>query len=114
MRIQLAGSKGSVTVDAYRPRIEISSDAPPWTPPERNPEDPMGFWSSTNRAAGVRAKRSWVVPPTAEPLSEDIRHFVDCIVEKRESDVNVTDGQAILEALFACYRSAASGAPVDL
>ena len=113
VEIDLIGSRGSARVDAYRPRIEISSDAPPWTSPPRSPEDPMGFWSSTRQAAGERQKHAWVVTaPEAGP--SDPSYFVDCIVEKRESDLNVTDGQAILEALFACYRSAASGAPVDL
>ena len=51
---------------------------------------------------------------SAEPLRDDVRHFVDCIVEKRESDVAVTDGKAILEALFACYRSASTGDVVEL
>ena len=113
VEIDLIGSRGSARVDAYRPRIEVSSDAPPWTSPPRSPEDPMGFWSSTRQAAGERQKHAWVVAAPEEGPS-DPSYFVDCIVEKRESDVNVTDGQAILEALFACYRSAASGAPVDL
>jgi predicted dehydrogenase len=115
MRIQLVGTRGSIMVDAYRPRIEVSSDAPPWTPPERSAEDPMGFWTSTTLAAGTRAKRSWVVPPSAaEPMRDDVRHFVDCVIAEQESDVSVADGRAILEALFACYRSAATGEVVEV
>jgi predicted dehydrogenase len=113
MRIQLTGTRGSAMVDAYRPRIEVSDAEAPWTAPPLNPEDPMGFWTSTRRASGEKLKRAWLVPAPAGARS-DAGYFIDCILEERESDVSVRDGRATLEALFACYRSAAAGAPVEL
>lgn len=113
VRIQLVGSAGTALVDAHRPRLEVQRDGPPWTPPPRHPDDPMGFWSSTRKAAGEREKRQWVVPEL-EKAPSDVAHFVDCIEEGRESDMNVSAAVAILEALFACYRSAAERAPVEL
>ncbi len=106
MRVVLVGSRGSVLVDAYRPRAEISSDAPPWTAPPRNPDDPMGFWSSTRAAAGENPKRSWFMPPSAE-TSSDQSHFVDAVLGGFESDVTIADGAAAVEVLMAAYKSAA-------
>jgi predicted dehydrogenase len=113
MRLRLTGTRASAVVDAYRPRIEVSSDALPWTPPSRSPEDPMGFWSSTRRASGERPKEAWVLSSAAD-VHADARHFLDSIAEDRESDLDAAAGKAILEALFACYRSAATGGVVDL
>lgn len=113
IRLELFGERGSAVVDAHRPRIESSSDAPPWTSPPRNPEDPMGFWSSTRAASGEREKTAWTVPETRPPAS-DASYFIDCILEGRESDLDASDGRAILDVLFACYRSAAEGRAVEL
>ena len=43
-QLYLIGTRGSLLVDANRPRLEIYTSAPPWTPPPVNPRDPMGFW----------------------------------------------------------------------
>ena len=112
MRMTLAGTRGSVTIDAYRPRLEISNDEPPWTPPRRNPDDPMGFWSSTTAAAGVRPKTNWQTLDAGG--KSDASFFVDCIEQDRESDLPVARAAQATEAILAGYRSAAEGAWVTL
>ena len=55
-QIHLVGTAGTATIDAFRPRLEIYSDAPAWRQPAKpHPEDPMGFWSSTQQAHWVLA-----------------------------------------------------------
>ena len=73
----------------------------------------MGFWSSTTRAAGAKPKRAWRAVHSNEGPN-DVGHFVDCIEDGRESDMNVREAGRILEALFACYRSASLGKPVEV
>lgn len=110
-QIRLTGSQGSVLLDAYRPRLEIFSDAPAWQQPARpHPEDPMGFWSSTVQENGVASKQSWW--PTGPEAASDMSHFVDCIARNRESDVSALVGGRAVEAILAGYASAAVGQPV--
>ncbi len=113
VRLALAGSRGSTVIDAHRPRLEVSDAGEPWTPPRRIPEDPMGFWSSTQKLAGVQPKRAWRSVEDGGGQN-DVEHFVDCVTTERESDMNIDEARRILEALFACYRSAASRRPVEI
>ncbi|MCA9068239.1 MAG: Gfo/Idh/MocA family oxidoreductase [Planctomycetaceae bacterium] len=54
-QLHLVGTKDCVTLDAHSPRFEVWSDAPPWRQPSTpHPEDPMGFWSSTQAEGGVQ------------------------------------------------------------
>ena len=111
-QIRLTGSEGSILLDAYRPRLEIFSDAPPFQQPARpHPEDPMGFWSSTVQENGIAPKESWW--PVASPQQSDMACFVDCIEQDRESDVSALVGARAVEAILAGYRSAAAGQPVS-
>jgi predicted dehydrogenase len=111
MRLYLVGTKGSLLLDAAQPRLEVSSDAPAWSPPERNPGDPMGFWSSTQRAVGTQRKRAWRTV-SAYDGPDDASYFLDCIEAGRESAMSVEAAYRVQLALFACYRSAAEGKPV--
>lgn len=112
-QIHLIGTDGTATIDAFRPRLEIFSDAEPWRQPlEPHPEDPMGFWSSTQKSGGVQPKTDWwPVPPI---LQSDTSYFLDCIEHDRESDVSVAVGAHAVEAILAGYEAAASGRTVRL
>lgn len=112
-QVHLAGTAGRETVDANRPRLEVYSDAPPWRAPDvLHPEDPMGFWSSTQRENGVRPKDSWW--PVAEAAQSDAAYFLDCLVQERESNVPVAVGAHAVEVIRAGYESAATGEVVTL
>lgn len=111
VRLTLIGSRASAIVDAHRPRLEIASSESPWTPPAPHPGDPMGCWRSTQEEAGLVEKRSWVSIEAA--AGDDVAFFIDCIESGRDSDLDAGVAARIVEDLFACYRSAALGRPVD-
>ena len=109
----LIGTDGAVTIDAFRPRLEIYSDAPAWQQPQKaHPEDPMGFWSSTQEAGGVRPKTAWW--PVQEATRSDAAHFLDCIEQGRPSDVDAAMGAHTVEVVLAAYRAAAEGTTVTI
>jgi predicted dehydrogenase len=113
-RVCLVGTKGSVTVDAHRPRVEVWADVDSWTAPPRDPDDPMGMWTvmpdSPYKAA---PKENWVLP-TVSFWAADAKHFLDCVEQGRQSEVSADVAGAATEILFAAYRSAAIGAAVEL
>jgi predicted dehydrogenase len=108
----LIGTKGCACIDAYRPRLEVWADEEPWTAPRRHPDDPMGFWSSTQEESGTRKKQAWITPEFAG--YDDARYFLDCIEQGRESDVPAEAAAAATEVLLAAYQSAATGEVVAL
>jgi predicted dehydrogenase len=111
-RLTLVGSEQSLVVDASRPRLEVSSDEPPWTPPPIHAEDPMGFWVSTQEEVGVRPKRSWI--PIAPAAASDVTYFLDCLDAGRESEMAAAEAALATEVLLAGYQSAATGMVVRL
>jgi predicted dehydrogenase len=111
-RTYLAGEKGVVSVDAYRPRLEVWADESPWLPPRLDPEDPMGFWKSTLEQTEASPKQAWVTPPHEGP--SDVAYFLDCIEQGRPSDVSAEVGAEVMRALMAAYESAATGRFVTL
>lgn len=112
-QIHLIGTDDAVTIDAFRPRLEIFSDAPGWTqPPSPHPDDPMGFWSSTQHSGGVQPKTDWF--PIAPGVQSDASYFLDCIEQEHESDVPATLGAHAVEAILAGYVAAAEGRTVEL
>ena len=113
-QIYLVGTRGSLLVDANRPRLELYSSGPPWTPPPVNPRDPMGFWRTAQEEVNARPKRTLV--PLSNMLDErsDASHFIDCIVEERESGMNAREAAMLTEILLAGYMSAAEGRVVRL
>ena len=112
-RVMLVGSRGALLVDAYRPRLEIYADEPPWTPPPVNPGYPMGFWKSGQEEVGTRPKQGWIVP--GQPgIPTDVSYFIDCIELGRESDMPAERAAEGIEVLMAAYRSAATGQVVRL
>ncbi len=112
-QLHLVGSEQSVFLDAFRPRLEIYSDAPPWKQTETpHPEDPMGFWSSTTEEGGVEPKESWLT--IEKPLQSDAAHFLDCIEAGTDSDVNAAVGAHVVDVIMASYRSAAAREVVEI
>jgi predicted dehydrogenase len=106
-RIVLVGDKRSITVDANAPRLEVGTDEPPWTPPAVHPRDPMGFWTSTLRESGLRAKGHW--QSLWPPGSTDAGYFLDCLDAGIDSEMSVIPAAHATEVLLAAYRSAATG-----
>ncbi len=111
-RVVVVGSRRTLIADANRPRLEVYAAEPPWTPPRPHPEDPMGFWASTQAESGVQQKRTWV-PTTAEGRS-DAGYFVDCLAAQRDSEISVVEAAQATEVLLATYQSAALGKAVSL
>lgn len=109
----LVGTKGTATIDGYRPRLEIAEAGPPWAPPPRNPDDPMGFWASTQAAVGTKPKREWQVLGESNAAA-DQRYFIDCVERGRESDLPVATAAHVTEVVFAAYKSAAKRQTVHL
>lgn len=112
-QIHLVGTAGTETIDTFRPRLEIYSDAPTWRQPAKpHPEDPMGFWSSTQQAGGVEPKSDW--HPVQSAVQGDASYFLDCIEQDCESDVPAAVGAHAVEVILAGYESAATGDTVEL
>lgn len=113
-RVCLVGTKASVTIDAHRPRVEVWSDFEPWTAPPRDPDDPMGMWAPLpDSLYKAEPKDTWVLPTTPS-WAIDAKHFLDCVEQGRQSEVAIDVASAASEVLFAAYRSASTGAPVEL
>ena len=112
-QIHLVGTEECITIDAFRPRLEISSDAAPWRGPETpHREDPMGFWSSTQEAGGVLPKTDWWT--LEEEITSDASYFLDCVEQGRQSDVPADVGAHAVEVIMAGYESASTGRTVQL
>ena len=112
-RLHLVGTRDAVTLDASEPRLEFFCDAPAWQQPAvPHPEDPMGFWSSTQKEAGIEPKTDWF--PTDSAVQSDASYFLDCIEQDRESDVPAGVGAHAVEAILAGYVTAAEGRTVQI
>ena len=111
-RVVLVGSDRTLVIDANRPRVQVYTDEPPWTPPNAHPHDPMGFWASTMQEAHLRPKATWVAAGAA-PQS-DAAYFLDRLDAGRDSEVNVEEAAHSTEVLVAAYRSASERAVVTL
>lgn len=111
--IRVIGTRGSITIDANQPRLEVFSDRAPWRQPEiAHPEDPMGFWTSTQKAGGIAPKTDWLAIGPA--LQNDFSYFLDCLSESRPSDVPAETAIHALEVVHAVYESAATKSEVAL
>lgn len=113
-QIHLVGSEGSIFLDANRPRLEVYANDQPWTPPEINPRDPMGFWRTTQEEVNAQPKRTLASLPASLENRSDASYFVDCIFEERESEMNARNAAFLTEILLAGYKSAAEGRVVNL
>jgi predicted dehydrogenase len=104
-RLVLVGSERTLVVDAHRPRLQVWTDEPAWTAPAVHPQDPMGFWSSTQQEVHARPKPNWT--PVAAAATSDASYFIDCLAAGRDSEVNAAEAAVSAEVLYAAYRSAA-------
>lgn len=102
-RVVLVGSEKTLVVDANRPRLEVYTDEPPWTPPEIHPQDPMAMWSSTQEEVRARPKQTWVGVTGAV---SDAGYFLDRLDANRDSELNAVEAAHAAEVLIAAYRSA--------
>jgi predicted dehydrogenase len=112
MRVYLVGSGGLMLFDAHKPRVEVYTNEPHWTPPQINPNDPMGFWSSTYK--NTKPKNTWVPSHPKPRHTNDAGYFIDCIDSGRESEVSAKDGAAQVEVLMAGYKSVSTGDIIQL
>ncbi|MEX1230586.1 MAG: Gfo/Idh/MocA family oxidoreductase [Planctomycetaceae bacterium] len=111
-QIHLVGDKGSATVDAFSSRLEVYSDAEPWRAPRPDPDDPMGFWSSTQERMGVQPKQDWQI--VAPGVPDDFRYFLDCLEQRRPSDMPIEIGTRAIRVILAAYESAERGERVEI
>ena len=111
-RLLLVGSERTALVDANRPRLEVYADEPPWTPPKVNPNDPMGFWTSTQAAVHLQPKRAWL--PLRSAGTSDVSYFLDRLDAGQDSDMSVTEAAHAAEVVLAGYLSASKGEGVTL
>lgn len=111
-RVVLVGSKRTLVADMNQPRLEVYTAEPPWTPPPPHPEDPMGFWASTQAESGVRPKKTWL--PAIADRQSDASYFLDCLAGSRDSELSVVEAAHATEVLLATYQSAATGSSVKL
>jgi myo-inositol 2-dehydrogenase / D-chiro-inositol 1-dehydrogenase len=111
-RVVLVGSDRTLVIDANRPRLEVFTDDTPWTPPNEHPQDPMGFWSSTQDEVHTRPKRAWV--PAGAAAQADAAYFLDRLDAKRDSELNAAEAALATEVLLAAYRSATTREVVSL
>lgn len=114
-RIVLIGTKGTLTFDAYRPRIEVYNDEADFSLPEVHALDPMGMWGSTQRKSGVMPKRRWMTTfDESTTMRDDVAEFIRCIEEDREPEMNPRTAVRFVEVILAGYASAAQGKEVNL
>jgi predicted dehydrogenase len=113
-RVYLVGSRRTAIVDAHRPRIEVWSDSERWTPPPRDPDDPLSMWAPLpNSAFRAQPKVDWFTPTTNQ-WSTDTGRFLDALEHGREGEITVELAAAATEVLSAAYRSAATSRVVPL
>lgn len=106
LRTKLIGSRGNVFLDGQGAHGELCFDAQSyWRVPAVNPDDPQAFWASSDQKK--TGAPEWFLPPLAPNIDQS--GFLDALERGREAEVTVSDGVRILEALFAAYRSAATG-----
>lgn len=107
-RIVLVGSKANVVIDCSAPRLEVWADEPPWQPPETpHPEDPMGMWTGTQLASGVKPKTTWMV--SGDASQADVQNFLNCVERGEPSSGSLAVAANAQRTLLAAYQSAAQG-----
>jgi predicted dehydrogenase len=111
-RLMFIGTEQTLVVDAHRPRLEVYTDEPPWTPPNTHPQDPMGFWSSTMQEVHMRPKTMWTL--AGEAFTSDAAYFLDRLDANQDSEINAAEAALSTEVLVAAYQSAAEKRVVTL
>jgi predicted dehydrogenase len=106
---KFVGTRGSAFLDGYAGHAEITGRPALWRTPAENPDDPAGFWSSTDQRKSGAVE--WAVPAAAV---SDQSAFLDALDKGRDGEVSIADAVHALEALFGAYRAAASRDTVRL
>ena len=61
--------------------------------------------------------KGWTMPLFDEwwqyGYPDEMAHFVDCVLHDQQPQETAEDGRAVLEVMFACYESAATGRRID-
>ena len=114
-RVVLIGTEGTLSFDAYRPRVEVYNDEQNFALPPLDPVDPMGMWGARSPVFEAIPKRRWVnVSADVFPMAEDVAAFVDCIEQDREPEMTARVAAPFTEVILAGYASAARGEKVRL
>ena len=114
-RVAIVGTEGTLSADVSRRRVEVYNAEPDFTPPEVDPLDPMGMWPGRAPEFQAMPKRRWVSLDRAHHTMEiDVAHFVDCIDNDREPEMNAAVAASLTETILAGYVSAARGEEVRL
>ena len=114
-RVDLIGTQGMLTFEAYRPRLEVYNDEPDFRLPHPHPLDPMGMWSSTQAESKVMSKKRWVaLNDQSRVMAGDVAAFLRCIDQDREPEMSARCAAQLVEVIMAGYRSAAKGEEVRL
>ncbi len=113
-RVTLIGSDEIAVIEPHWPRVDLWSDAAPWQPPPRNPQDPMAMWvTPPDSPYAAQAKRSWLTAPALSPAA-DVNYFLDCLGSGRESEANAGTSALAGKILLAAYQSAAQQRTIEL
>ena len=113
-RIILIGTEGSLTFDAYRPRVEIYNDDPDHTHPPLHLGDPMAMWGSTAVENPPVPKKRWASFDQADAMVTDVAAFIDCIETGRKPEIDPHVAAASTEVILGGYASAARKEEVTL
>ena len=113
-KVHLIGTEGSLTFDASANRLEVFAAEPAFEPPDPHPLDPMGMWSSTQAELRTRPKQQWIEVGSDDDSAREFGAFIDCIENGVESEMNAEFAAHSVEIICAGYRSAATGAVIDL
>ncbi len=113
-KVVIVGTEGTLTFDAYRPRIELYNNEVGFTQPAIDPYDPMGMWEPSHPAYVAPPKRTWSPLSLPNAMALDVDAFIRCIEEGREPDVNPLVAASMTEVILGAYVSAARGEEVSL
>lgn len=111
-RLLLVGSKQTALIDANHPHLEVYNDGKPWIPPNVNPDDPMGFWSSSQAAVHTQPKTTWL--PFHGNAQSDVAYFLDQLDAGKSSEMSITEAAHSAEVLIGGYLSASNGKQIQL
>lgn len=109
-RVVIVGTEGTLSAEAGRRRVEVYNAEPDFTPPEVDPLDPMGMWLGRAPDYVAMSKQRRVSLERAlDTMAIDVAHFIDCIDNDRESELNAAAAASLTETILAGYVSAARG-----
>jgi predicted dehydrogenase len=101
-RAEIYGVKGRIMLDLSR----------------HNPLEVYSEIGHNSAPFGATISKGWTFPTADDGWTygyvDEMRHFIDCIVNNRRPRQNLDDGRAVLEVIQAAYQSSATGRAVSL